>query len=265
MVMTSQKTGTSNATTFADAGDGLDFSNTDNIKVPAKDAKLSIDGIEITRPSNVIDDALAGVTITANSAQAATDPDTQVGVSLDTTAAQSKLQAFVDSYNRINGAINNQLAYTGTTKGADTLFGDSTLAQLQSSLQGLVSQTFGSSSLLDLGVSVDKDGVMSLDADKFTTALSANPNALGDLFVTGGLSKTVTDLTNMYTEPTDGILTAKSTGLSDNSDDLQKQIDQINDNATALQSRLEDQFNALEETMSKLQSQASYVSKILAA
>jgi flagellar hook-associated protein 2 len=264
MVMTSQKTGTSNATTFADSGDGLDFSNAANLKVPAQDAKLTIDGISITRPSNVIDDALAGVTITANSAQAATDPDSQVNVTLDTTAAQAKLQAFVDQYNQINGAINNQLAYTGTTKGPDTLFGDSTLSQLQNSLQGLVSQTFGSSSLLDLGISVDKDGVMSLDADKFGTALSSNPNALGDLFVTGGLSKTLTDLTNMYTEPSDGILTSKSSGLSTQSDDLQTQIDQINSNADALQTRLQTQFDALEETMSKLQSQASYVSKILA-
>ena len=77
------------------------------------------------------------------------------------------------------------------------------------------------------------------------------------------LDPAVTTLTDMYTAPSDGILTAKSSALTDNKVDLQKQIDQINTNATALQTRLELQFNALEETMSKLQSQASYVSKIL--
>ncbi|HEV7558098.1 MAG TPA: flagellar filament capping protein FliD, partial [Kofleriaceae bacterium] len=149
------------------------------------------------------------------------------------------------------------------TKGPDTLFGDSTLTQLQNSLQGMISQQFGTSSLLDLGISVDKTGVMSLDTDKLGTALSSNPNAMADLFVTGGLSHAMTSLTDLYTQPSDGILTSKSSGISDQSDDLQKQIDQINSNADSLQSRLQLQFDALEETMSKLQSQASYVSKVL--
>jgi len=263
LVMTSQKTGVANATTFADAGDGLGLSDPTNIKVAAQDAKVMIDGTEVTRPSNVIDDALDGVTITAQSVQAATDPDTSVSVTLDTTAAQSKMQSFVDAYNTISNAINNQLAYTGTTKGPDTLFGDSTLTQLQNSLQGMISQQFGTSSLLDLGISVDKTGVMSLDADKFGTAMSSNPNAMSDLFVAGGLSHAMSSLTDLYTQPSDGILTSKSSGITDQSDDLQKQIDQINSNADALQSRLQAQFDALEETMSKLQSQASYVTKVL--
>jgi flagellar hook-associated protein 2 len=127
-----------------------------------------------------------------------------------------------------------------------------------------VSTKFGSSSLLDLGISIDKTGVMSLDETKLDTALAADPDALSNLFVTGGLTSQLSTLTDMYTRPGDGILTTKSSALTDNSADLQKQIDQINTNADALQSRLEDQFNALEETMSKLQSQASYVSKILA-
>lgn len=264
MVMTSQKTGTANATTFEDAGDGLDLSNAANVKVAAKDCKVVIDGIEVTRPGNVIDDALDGVTLTAVSAQAATDADTDVNVSFDSDAAKAKMQAFVDGYNKIAGAITGQLSYNGTTKGTNTLFGDSTLSQLQQSLQSIVMQKFGGKTLLDLGVSVDKTGVMSIDDDKFSTAVAANDNALSDMFVTGGLSKAVSALTDTYTRAGDGILTSKSSALTANKDDLQKRIDQINANADSLQTRLEAQFNALEQTMSKLQSQAGYVSKILA-
>jgi len=265
LVMSSQKTGTASATTFQDAGDGLDFANPDNIRVKAKDCKIMLDGIEVTRPTNVIDDALTGVTITAAKVQAAEDPDTDVSVSFDNSAAQAKVQKFVDGFNKIAGAISGQLTYTGTTKGANTLFGDSTLAQLQRSMQNIVTQKFGGKTLLDLGVSIDKTGVMSIDDTKFDAAMAANPNILAETFAAGGLSTAVSGLTETYTRSGDGILSSKSSALSHHKDDLQKQIDQINTNADSLQTRLEAQFNALEQIMSKFQSQASYVSKILAA
>jgi len=263
LMVHSAQPGVANAATFTDAGDSLGLSDPANVKATALDAKALIDGVEVTRPTNVIDDALTGVTITAVSAQGATDPDTQVGVSLDTTAAGAKLNTLVNTYNSVMTKINDQLTYTGTTKGADTLFGDSTLQQLQGAMTSLITQGFGGNTLDGLGISIDKTGVMSLDSTKLGTALAAKPNALDDLFVAGGLSGALRDLDNTYTRAGDGVLTVKSQGMTDRSTDLQKEIDQIDSNATALQTRLQAQFTALEATMSQFQSQASYISKIL--
>ncbi len=263
LVVTADATGTTNAPTFTDGGDGLALSDPANIKLPPQDADLMIDGVEVKRPTNVISDAITGVTITAVSAQAQTDPDTQVTVAVDHDAIAKQLGKFVTDYNAIMTAINGQLTYTGTTAGTDTLFGDSTLRQLKTTLSSLASQSFGSMSLIDLGVTLDKTGTMSLDSTKLDTTLDTNPNAVSDLFVTGGLSQAVKSLTSSYTESGDGILYTKSQGLSDHSKALQDQIDQINNNATALQTRLEAQFTALEQTMSQLNSQSSYISKIL--
>jgi len=80
LMVASNATGTANKTTFVDSGDSLQLSDPTNIKVKAKDAIVDIDGVPVTRSSNVIDDALPGATITLNSAQAATDPDTSVTV-----------------------------------------------------------------------------------------------------------------------------------------------------------------------------------------
>ena len=64
LVVASTGTGTAAAAQFADDGDGLALSDPDNIKVHARDAKAEIDGVEVTRASNVIADAVPGVTFT---------------------------------------------------------------------------------------------------------------------------------------------------------------------------------------------------------
>jgi len=50
--------------------------------------------------------------------------------------------------------------------------------------------------------------------------------------------------------------------MTTQSNDLQTEIDQINANATALQTQLQAQFNALETTMSTLNSQSSTITKL---
>ncbi len=68
---------------------------------------------------------------------------------------------------------------------------------------------------------------------------------------------------DMYTDPANGILTSKTQSITDQNTDLQNEITQIQSNATALQDRLQDEFNQLESTMSGLQSEGNYVSKML--
>jgi flagellar hook-associated protein 2 len=265
IVTSATKTGTANAPVFTDAGSpGLGLSAAANVKVAAKDAIVSVDGIAVTRPTNVLDDVLPGMTITATSAQAAGDPDTVVGVSVDHAAIANKLQTFVSAYNTVVSELHGQLDYTGSTAGTNTLFGDSTLESLEGAMSNIATGYFGSGTLADLGMTIDKTGRMSLDQTKLDAAIAADPNALSTLFVRGGLSHALTQLTNGYTEAGDGILTQQASGFTDQSKQLQTQITQIDDNASALQTQLQTQFNALETTMSQLNSQSSYISKILA-
>ena len=263
LMVNASKTGTTNAATFTDNGDGLGLGDAANVKVPPQDAKVTIDGFQVTRPTNVIDDALTGVTITAMSAQAATEPDTQVAVTLDTAAAAAKLGSFVSSFNNIMGKLSTQLTYTGTTAGADTLFADSDLEGLQNRMTSMVSQRFGGTTLDGLGLSIDKTGIMTLDSSKLTTALAKDPDTLAKLFVTGGFSSALRSLDNSYTEAGDGIFTNKIKGMTDQTASIQKQIDSYDANAAALQTRLQAQFTALEATMSAFSAQSTTISALL--
>ena len=265
LMVASKATGTANAATFTETGSGLGVSNAANIKVPAKDAKLTIDGVDVVRSTNIIDDAVPGLTITANSIQAATDPDTSVTVSNDSSALTDKLNAFVSAFNSVAGSVASQLTYNASATTQSALFGDSTLRSLQGALNTFASQTFGTMHLDDLGISLDKDGLMTLDSTKLTTALQSNPDAISSLFVTGGLATAISGMAKMYSEAGDGILVTKSAGLTDRNKLLQDSIDQIEQNATALQTRLQDQFTQMEAALSTMQSQSSYITQMLSS
>jgi len=263
LVVGSTKSGIANAATFVETGVTLGLPS--HITVPARDASVTVDGVTIARPTNIIDDALPGVTITANSAQALTDPDTNVTVSNDVTSLTTKLQSFVTAYNAVAGAISAQSTYNAAATSQSALFGDSTLRQLQSSMSALATNQYGGSDLTQLGLTIDRDGLMSLDTTKLGSALTTNSDAISDMFVTNGFGKAVADLSKLYTQSGDGVLTVKSKSLQDRFKLLQDQVDQINDNADALQTRLEAQFTALEKAMSDMNSQKSYLAAIFSS
>lgn len=266
LMVTSTASGTAGVVPMTESGDALGVSDPANVKVPAKDAIVDIDGVKVTRSKNLIDDAIPGVTITANTAQAATDPDTTVTVALDQDGVAKKLQSFVTAYNVIASGLNDQLSYTGdgtTQKGQNTLFGDSTLRMLQSRLGSLMTSQFGGHTLSELGLQRDKTGVLSLDTTKLKSALAADPSIVTNVISTGGFAQQMQDLTDQYDRAGDGILAVKSAGLTAQSKMMQDSIDQIEDNTATMKTNLETQFAAMEKAISTLKSQQSYLSSIL--
>jgi flagellar hook-associated protein 2 len=263
IVVTAEKSGTAAAVSFADGGDSLGLANPANITSSARDAILDIDGVTVTRGSNVIDDAIAGLTITAKAAHAATVDASSVAVALDRDGLRDKVKAFVAAYNSVNGALQVQLGYTGTVKGSSTLFGDSTLRQLQTALGGVMTRGYAGATLAGIGLARDKTGTMTLDESKLSAALAKDPDAVGKLFTTGGLASATTTLTDNYSRGSDGVLALKTKGIESRYKLLQTQIDHIDRRADNLQATLQKQFNALETAMSSMQSQSAYLSRVL--
>lgn len=262
IMVASNATGTAAAPQFTDSGDGLDLSNPDNIKIEARDAIAEIDGVEVTRGSNVIDDAIAGLTLTLVSQHTDEEPAATVRVALDNNGLRDKLKAFVTAYNAVNSALHVQLDYTGTRKGGNTLFGDATLRQLQGALGAVMSEGYGSSTLGGVGLIRGRDGALTLDETRLAGALATNPDAVARLFVDGGFAAATTKLTDDYSRTGDGVFALKSKALTDRVGLLQSQADRINASADALRTRLEAQFTALETAMTKLKSQSAYLTSV---
>jgi flagellar hook-associated protein 2 len=260
LMVAATATGTANAPTFVDGGDGLALSDPDNIRVPARDAIATIDGVDVTRSTNVISDAVGGLTFTLVSPHAETDPSASVAVSLDSNALTDKVNKLVTAYNAVNSALHVQLDYTGTKKGTNTLFGDSTLRQLQGALATAMSSDYGGNTLGGIGLTRAKDGSLTLDSTKLAAAIAKDPDAINKLFVTGGFATAMTKVTDAYTRAGDGILASKTKSMSARSNVLQTQADNINRRADALKTQLEAQFTALESAMSTLKSQSAFLS-----
>ena len=263
LVATARQTGVANAPTYTDGGAGLGWSTPGNVTIPASDARFTLDGIAMTRSTNLVADAASGVTLTLKRAHASGEADPAIAVSADTDAEKTKVKELVDAFNAAANLVTSQLSYSGVKKGTDSLFGDSTLRQLQLAMNRAATDSHGGKTLAGLGVTFDRTGRLSIDDTKLTATLAADPRAAERLFVDGGLGTKLGDLADQYGRSGDGILATKGKSLDSQAAAYQKQIDRIEDAATKVGERLRDQFTKLEKALSTMQQQSARLTAIL--
>lgn len=158
--------------TLGAAVSGLDFGN---VLQAAANAALTVDGMAITSSTNSIEGAISGATLNLSTV---TTSAVTLNFSRDTTSVKAKLQTLVTSYNDAISMLNvvSDPKSTVATYGA-TLVGNATVLSVRNQLRSLVmadssSPAGGLSALRDLGISVDRTGVLQLDGAKLDTALN---------------------------------------------------------------------------------------------
>ena len=150
----------------------------------AQDALININGINLIKSSNVVDDVFEGLTLNLQDA----DPDKTVTINISEKAGDisSAVGSFVSAYNSVMGLLDSQSAFDPEEDtSAPLLMGDSTLRQIQGSLQryvtGRISILNGDtlSALSDIGISSDsKTGQLSFNSSDLSSALSSDPTAV---------------------------------------------------------------------------------------
>src|SRR5581483_2698597 len=75
------------------------------------DARLVVNGVQLTRPTNTISDAIIGVTLTLDQAEAGTTVN--VNIAQETDQAASALQQLVSAYNSMNSFVKSSTASGG--------------------------------------------------------------------------------------------------------------------------------------------------------
>lgn len=162
--------GADNAMTIA--SDHVTFAQSQS----ARDALVSIDGIDLYRGSNTLTDAILGMTITAMEEQSAAST---VQVIRNDEAIVTTVQDFVDTFNSFMDVTKTLSDPDSAVDGGGTLTSDSTLRSVVNKIRSLVldesSVTSGDiSHFTDLGVSFTRVGTLEFDADKLRSALSTN-------------------------------------------------------------------------------------------
>jgi len=287
LTLASNKTGTDNTISFTiqdddgnnDDASGLSALYTDPANhtltetQAAENAQLTINGINVERSSNTIDDLIEGVTLDLK--KEAPGETVNVEVSRNFSSITSKVQDFVDKYNSLVDTFTRLQSYNAETKEAGTLLGDSTTSQIRYRLQrmlytqvsGIADEVNG---LSKLGIEVDRNGKLSLNESELTDALENHLDDVVNFFTLDengvqGLAVQLDDILDSYLNSYDGILKAKEDGLQASIDRIEDQIERINLRLAQREENLRRQFNALEELLGQYQQTSGFLEQQLAS
>lgn len=202
LVVTAKETGVKNALEIEDLGNGetpkvglkseltTDLSNIQE----AKDAVFKYNGIEITRPSNTVNDLISGIDITLKKK----GDISNVTINLEKSAIVDEVQMFVDGYNELLSHI-NKISLADIETGEEGVFNnDSFVKSIGREMSSMLSSlSVGGQSLTGLGhettnlkgepvtnyvFNVTQDGRLLFDAQNLEKTLDQDPQAVRALF-----------------------------------------------------------------------------------
>ena len=168
--------------------------------VAGQDSEITIDGVTFSRSTNQISDVIGGVTLDLVGADQ--DATITLNVNRDYDGVKEKIQDIVDGYNKLMSYIDKQNTASADGKTTGTLFADSSLRSVKTTLRGIVlSEVSGLDSTLTrlslIGISIDKTGQLSIDDDELVGYLQTNFQEVVNLFAAQG-SSTSNDLTYIH-------------------------------------------------------------------
>lgn len=243
---------------------------TNQAEVLGKQSIFSVNGIEMTRDSNTVSDAVLGMTLQLKQ-ETGTRPSTMITVSDDTDKTVKAFQEFVEQYNSTMSFLKSQTA-AGTKDVAGSqgkLYGESSLVRFQNSLrQGLTSDLSESSSmyknLAEIGIkTIDKEGTLLLDAEKLKAALKDNPSEVQKFLagdgVQSGMAGKLKSLIEGLTDKTDGMIQVKSTSLERSLKDLNRRISEFEDKMAKREAYYVNMFSKLDVAMQKSETQSNWL------
>lgn len=276
LTVTSTGTGTAAAVHIngnASDGDGgqLDL----QVTAAATDAKFTVNGLEMTRSSNSVADAVPGLTLTLGSVG-----ETTVTVSHDTVAQTQRLQQFVDTYNALMSDLYNRMYVRapstpdGESAKTDPLYGESALRQLQADLRLMMTSTVevDGNKLLPEAIGLSGtgwgdegflQGHLKLDAEKLAAALQDNPGLVDEMLGgDNGLATQLYDKLRSYTQ-FGGVISSKETQFQDELRSVSERMHQVEARLEQRELTLRRQFTAMEAALQRTQSQMAWLSQQL--
>ena len=243
-----------NFTVTAGTG-GLGF----NQAVNGANASVTVDGITLSSASNTVTGALPGVTL--NLLNAAPGTNVSLVVAPNTSQASTAINQFVTDYNKAIGDVNTQFTFTGSSEGV--LAGDSVVRSLQSTLQQALDYMYTPSSgtttvptLTSLGISVNKDGTLTVDSSTLSSVLQNNFSDVQNFFqgpALNGFANSLDQQLTSFTSPADGAFTVDLQSISTEYSGLQTDVTNFQNNYIApLKTQLTAEYSQAEILLQQL-------------
>ena len=262
LVLTGTGTGLANQITVTPSGGDGGLASLALTTVPAQDASYSINNFPATSGSNVVANAISGVTLNLQQASAPATPTT-LTVSPDTSTAQGAIDKFVTAVNGVLSSIQTLTSYDPTTQTAGPLNGNATLEGFQNQLQSILGRFSngggGVQSLTDLGISAGTDGTYTTNDTTLGNALSGSLASVGNLLGgTNGIATQISNLVDGYTKP-GGLLATINQGLQTGLTNVSKQQTALAAQLAAYSAQLTAQYNAMDTAVALLKQTQTYL------
>lgn len=255
LVLTSAQTGAANqlSVTVAndndgnnDDGNGLSVfvyqaTGTQNLNETqaAEDSEITINGYTVTSDSNSVSNVVDGLTFNLVSVGEAT-----VTSRKDTATLESELNALVNIYN-VTLAQNNQFK-------SETLSGDNFILSIERSLRNVINQSYLNQDspfnyVFEIGLTFNKEGVLSVDSERFAEALASNPSAVQALLTDSdnGFAKNLENTLAGFTASS-GMIDNKTETYTQQIASIDDRILNINYRLNLTETRLRAQFTSLD-------------------
>jgi flagellar hook-associated protein 2 len=231
-----------------------------------RDASLTVDGIDISSSSNTVSTAIPGVTFQLLNASTST---VQVAITNDTASMSSAISDFVTAYNAVVKDVTTQEGNDASGK-AEPLFGDPTIALLQSTLGGalLGGAASGSiSSITQLGISVNQDGTLTFSQSDATSALNSNfQDVVGFLQNAGSFgSMFTTALNGLSSTSTTGAVSLAQQQITSEEATLNTSISDEDARLATEQTTLTTELNTANQILQSIPSQLNEVNEMYSA
>ena len=273
IVLTSKESGLANEFSVTSEPPVLDFGQ--QLTAPA-DAEVTVDGIQLTRSTNEITDAISGITLSIFAA-APNGSDTYVQVSRDTTQVKNQITNLVSAYNELQKTLDTVTSTESTDPNiGGSLANNSIVRTVRDQIQRLM---MGDSStpcaavkaFRDLGVTIQSTGMMASDDAKlqatldksFTDvvqALSGNiANQSSATVVSRGLAgdavKVLTALIDTNASMGKGALAAQISGAKQKITTYNEDMKKLETRMSMLLERYAKQFAAMDTLLGSIKSQ----------
>ncbi|MBS1257300.1 MAG: hypothetical protein MAG551_00342 [Candidatus Scalindua arabica] len=154
-----------------------------------QDVKVKIDGVNVIRSSNEIDDVISGATIDIARVEAGSTVD--VNISRDTDSIKNSVNAFITQYNSTIDFINKEFKFNEELESAGTLAGESTLSSIKTNIQSIITGTIsllpaGENAISLIGITSDSDGKLTLKDSTFLSEINSDFNKVKRMFIAEG-------------------------------------------------------------------------------
>ncbi|RWU09595.1 flagellar hook protein [Pseudidiomarina gelatinasegens] len=263
LVLNSATTGTEASITNITYGGALagNLASDAATETLAENAELAVNGIAITSQTNVVEDAIQGVTLSlAKPGQA------QVSITRDAEAITGQVEEFVTAYNELQTLVTKMTDYDVGSDTPGQLLGDSGVRTIQSRMSALMGETVtGQFSMLsDIGISRELGGQLKIDENKLAAVVQNDLPKLQEFLagsdtVQGFAEKAKTTLTNLLAD--DGPIQSRLKGFESTIERLDERYFREEQRIASTVDIYRKQFAQMDSMIASMNSTSAYLTQ----